>query len=77
MKFQKGDVVIGNEKARCYRVTGEGFIGRVTEVIEDSNKCWFIVLNGQWGVDPERFDLYESNPISSKIEEEFEDLIFG
>ena len=77
MKFQKGDIVIGNENAKCYQVTGKGFIGKVTQVIEDSNKCWFIILNDQWGVNPECFDLYKPDPMSTEIEKEFEDLLFG
>lgn len=81
-KFKVGDIVIGSEKANCYRFTKTGWVGKVVKLYDDGlmdvrqngGDC----LNRDYLVFTEHFDLFgTSNAVSEQTEKEFEDLIFG
>lgn len=65
-KFKVGDKVIGNEKANCYTITKEGWIGTVKSVGDN----WISVagegIYSTVGVLSEYFDLY-GDPKTQKI----------
>ena len=70
MKFNIGDIVVGNSKAEVYSVTGPGWIGTVTGIgisyIKVTGPDWngrkteFIVL-------PDCFDLAFQEPSSEEF----------
>lgn len=76
MKFNIGDIVIGNESADGYVVTGEGFIGEVIK-IHPADEPHFhdrIDLRALYKVEDRYSRTYEAGKIWSRLDENCFDL---
>ena len=71
MLFKKGDIVVGNERARVYGITEEGTYWKVMEDCGEGDELTINgndnKSNGPWYVNPKNFDLVKPTGYTFKI----------